>query len=116
MHSTLASNGQSGLMAMAIVMGVIVLIVMVAFYSVLRPWLRATLSGVRIDMARIVGMRLRGNSPILLIDAYLELKHSGHEVDFDTLEHIYLANKSRIRNAGDLVHDAKESPELRDDE
>jgi uncharacterized protein YqfA (UPF0365 family) len=74
--------------------------------SLLRPWLRAFLSGVPVSVLRILGMRLRGTPPDVVIDALVTLAHGGYECDSHRMslaESTYLAQRGRIESAADLA-------------
>ena len=79
-----------------------VLLVLVLF-RVLRPWLKLKTSSGQGSILYIVGMRLRGNPPSLIIDAYLSLLHSGEQVNLREVESCYIVNRSRITDTHDLV-------------
>ena len=81
--------------------GILVLFVLLRF---LRPWLRARLSCGEVSLATIIGMCLRGNSPTFLIDAYLELLHSGRKTNIHVVESCYIANKKRIDDSRGCVY------------
>lgn len=70
---------------------------------ILRPWRRAFFSGAPIPLATIVGMRLRGNPPNFLINAYLELVKSGVTAPVDLVECVYMKHRSEIRTPHDLA-------------
>ena len=79
------------------------LVPMVLFLLLFRPWLRALLSGSPVPLVHVIGMRLRGNPPLLLIDAYLVLAKSGEEISMDEVETTYMANKHRVKDLRELV-------------
>lgn len=62
---------------------------------ILKQWIRALFSGAAVPFATIVGMRLRGNPPALLIDAYIQLRKIGVMVGIDFVEVVYIANKTK---------------------
>jgi len=68
-----------------------------------RPWIRSVVSGAPIPLVSIVLMRLRGAPVKLLLDAYIQLRHRGSTVPLWQVEKQFLASRTRIRNAGDLV-------------
>jgi uncharacterized protein YqfA (UPF0365 family) len=80
-----------------------VLATLAIFVALLRPWLRAFLSGTPVTAIRILAMRLRGNPPDLLVDAYGTLKRGGSSVSIDELETAYMDARSRVATAEDLV-------------
>jgi uncharacterized protein YqfA (UPF0365 family) len=80
------------------------LAVMVYFFlAIARPWIRSAVSGIPISMTTILAMRLRGSPVAMLLDACIELRHRGSTASIADVEKQYLANRSRIRNARDLV-------------
>jgi hypothetical protein len=72
------------------------------------PWLRVVFSGGDVRLMHIIGMRLRGSPLDLIIDAYLSLVHSDVSVPIAHVESLYIANKSRVFSAQDLVGIVKE--------
>ena len=83
--------------------GIVLVLGLLFVVAVFRPWLRVLLSGGKVSAIEILAMRLRGNPPSLLIDAYLALLMSDSTVPIARVERIYVANKSRILFADDLV-------------
>ena len=69
----------------------------------LRPWLRAMMSGAPASIMSILGMRLRGTPPNLVIDAYIQLRMRGRETKLADVERTYIAQRQRVRSTGDLV-------------
>jgi uncharacterized protein YqfA (UPF0365 family) len=81
-----------------------ILAVMAYFsFAIARPWIRSALSGNPISMITILAMRLRGTPVWLLLDSYIQLRHRGSTATIAEGEHQYLANRSRIRNAPNLI-------------
>jgi len=68
-----------------------------------RHWLRAFLFGVPVSLLEILGARLRGNPPALLVDAYIALKHGGADVTFRDVENAYFDARTRIVTSNELV-------------
>ena len=104
-------------MAHIIPFGVLVAISIVALILVLgavligRHWLRAALHGVILSPFRILAMRLRGNPPFLLIDAYIVLIRRGSSLTMDDIENMLINVRGRISTSDDLVEYAiNESP------
>jgi len=82
----------------------VILLFLVGIVLFIRPWLRARLGGaLDVHVAHVVGMRLRGNPPMLLIDAYLKLLHSGKQTTIQMVESCYIANKGRVPDVDTLV-------------
>ncbi|MBN1437626.1 MAG: flotillin-like FloA family protein [Sedimentisphaerales bacterium] len=80
----------------------------VGFSLVLRHWLRALSSGVPVSFAQIIGMRLRGNDPNLIIDAYIQLKHAEESVSPADVESVFIAHKTQATDVDTLVQLVRE--------
>jgi hypothetical protein len=88
----------------ALVATLIATIVVIAVFAALtRPWLRGFLYGAPVPLIHILAMRLRGNPPMMLIDAYIALRRSGIETTIAEVENIYIDCRTRVRDAGDLA-------------
>jgi len=72
-------------------------------FAMVRPWLRLKMSGGRGTLLQIVGMRLRGTPPMMIVEAYTSLLHSGQDVRLIEVESTYVANKTTVMNAHDLI-------------
>jgi uncharacterized protein YqfA (UPF0365 family) len=104
-------------MVFAVLSSILFLIVALVFYGFLfRPWVRAAASGAPISVLSILGMRLRGNPVTLLVDAFTVLKHSGIDVSIADVELAYIKQRTRVRTADDLVGLIKENAESRSTE
>lgn len=79
--------------AFGFVLGLVATLGLFLLFALVAPWLRALTSGSRVRMMQIVGMRLRGNPPGFLIDAYRALVHSGRDVNIREIESWYIAKK-----------------------
>jgi uncharacterized protein YqfA (UPF0365 family) len=80
-----------------------VLAIFVLALSMFKPWMRAMMSGAPVSVMSILGMRLRGTPPNLVIDAYIQLHMRGNETELSEVERQYIAYSNRIRTSGDLV-------------
>jgi uncharacterized protein YqfA (UPF0365 family) len=69
-----------------------------------RAWRHAFFSGAAVPLAVILGMRLRGTPPALIIDAYVALKKRGREASLDVVEATYLADAGRSLDPDDLAN------------
>lgn len=81
---------------------VIVLILHFVMF-LLKPWRHAFFSGTPVPMIAIIGMRLRGNPPMLLIEAYGRLRRSGVETSMSEVEAVYLQDRGRGPDVDALV-------------
>jgi uncharacterized protein YqfA (UPF0365 family) len=68
---------------------------LLVFALIFRVWVRGLLGGVRVSLLDVLGMRLRGNPPGLLVDAHLVLKQRGIESSIAEVETTYVAHKGR---------------------
>ncbi|MFN4259785.1 MAG: flotillin-like FloA family protein [Gemmataceae bacterium] len=69
---------------------------LLSFVLVFRSWLVGLLSGAPVRVLDIVGMRLRGNPPRLIVEAYATLRHRGVQVTVAQVESAYIAHKGKI--------------------
>jgi uncharacterized protein YqfA (UPF0365 family) len=87
-----------------VVLILVILSVLLGVLACMRPWLRARLGGGSdVQVAHVIGMRLRGNPAMLLVDAYLKLLHSGKQTTIQMVESCYIANKGRVLDVDTLV-------------
>jgi uncharacterized protein YqfA (UPF0365 family) len=88
----------------ALAVGAVFLFAVAALALMLvQPWLRAMLSGAPVMAVQILGMRLRGTPANLLVDAYVQLRARGRDVEVAEVERQYLAQRQRVREAIHLV-------------
>jgi uncharacterized protein YqfA (UPF0365 family) len=97
-------SSEINLIVVAILAIILALGLMCMMLVLAKDWLRAMLSGAPILVWDLIGMRLRGNPPSLLVDAYVSLKLQGHAVSIKTIESIYIANRSLVMDSGQLVN------------
>jgi len=67
---------------------VVIFIILINFFSL---WLKATLAGARVKMLNLVGMRLRGVNPSVIVEAKIMAVKAGFPIDENLLETHYLA-------------------------
>jgi uncharacterized protein YqfA (UPF0365 family) len=83
---------------------VVVLVVILSLGAILLRtailFIKASVSGASVSVANIVGMRLRGNPPSLLIDSLIALRASDVDVSMGAVERVYTANKNDLRQLG----------------
>jgi uncharacterized protein YqfA (UPF0365 family) len=85
---------------MLFLLGLLVFL-LIALYG--RIWLRALLSGARVTFPVLVAMRLRGNPPKIIVDAYVGLIHAGTDVSLAQVESLYIANKMEAYSSRELI-------------
>lgn len=94
-----------------IVVGVVAAIIVIGLIFGLLPikiWFRAAVSGVRISMARLIGMKWRGIKVSPLVDAYISASKAGLDITIDELECHVMArgNVLKVVNALISAHSA----------
>jgi uncharacterized protein YqfA (UPF0365 family) len=96
-------NGQ---LLWLVLLGTILIFGLLVFFlwlSFFRYWIRAVMSGAPVSMLSILAMRLRGNPPSLLIDAYSRLRRDGVNATIADVEIAYMDSKTRVHSGRDLV-------------
>jgi hypothetical protein len=98
------NNLQSpAVLAVVIALFLGMIIVLAGLVWIVRPWLRAAGNGVPVSFINILGMRLRGNPAMLLIDAYVALHHDRVGITIAEVERVYIVNRTRLRTSSDLA-------------
>jgi uncharacterized protein YqfA (UPF0365 family) len=104
-------NEMDGAFLIVVLAGLAVcgLLFVLAFFAMLvRPWLRAALHRAPVPLPQIIGMRLRGNPPLLLIDAYIRLRRAGISTTIDEVENVYIDSSTRVSTSDNLVELVKQ--------
>jgi len=83
---------QGFLVVLLIVMGIVILTVMALFLHFLGVWVRAFMSGAKVSLWSLVGMKLRRIPPSLIVDARISMIKAGLAIDTNDMEAHYLAN------------------------
>lgn len=89
-----------------ILIGLAVLVTGVFAFVILvlvRPWIKGFMSGCPVSLFDLLGMRLRGNNPNLLIEAYVMLRMRNIPVNIQDVEREYAANKHQINSSAELA-------------
>lgn len=95
-------------MAIKCLVGTVVGILFLTFlygsvFWILRPFFRGIFSGVHVSIFQIIGMNLRGNPPILIIDATLILQKSGTPSTLNEVEACYIVNRGKVNDPQTLA-------------
>jgi uncharacterized protein YqfA (UPF0365 family) len=85
------------------VAGVLFILFVQFLLYVARPWTKAFLSGVRVPLVLIVAMRLRGNPPSRIIDAYVQMAKRGRLISLSEVEATYMAYRENATSVEALV-------------
>lgn len=87
-----------------LVLAVIVLVLAVFFGLVpVNMWFRALVSGARISMGRLVGMRLRRINMRMIVEAYITATKAGLNIDISELETHYMAGGDVLKVVNALI-------------
>ncbi len=93
-------------------LALVAVIFIALFFYFLRVWVRAWLSGARVSLLNLLGMKLRGVPPTLIVDARIRSVKAGLAVESDALEAHYLAGGNVINVVQALIAAEKASIEL----
>jgi len=86
-----------------LMLGVFLAVILAMFVLLVRPWMRAFMSGAPISLFDVVGMRLRGNPVTLLIDTYLMLKWKQIPATIAEVERCYMENRNIEPSSEELM-------------
>lgn len=95
-------NPVKGLVTILIAIVVIVVLVVIGlFLHFLGVWIRALMSGARVSLWSLIGMKLRRVPPSLIVDARIRMLKAGLTLSTDELEAHYLSggNVDQVVNA-----------------
>ncbi len=93
-------------MSIAAVLALAVIVFLLIMFVVVIPvplWIAAVFSGVRISLFALVGMRLRRIPPAVILNALIQSKKAGLDIDSQALEAHYLAGGDVRRVVNALV-------------
>ena len=82
---------------------VLLVVALALFFLVFRPWLRAFLSGAKISLFHVIGMKLRRTDVNLIIDALISYQHRGDEQPVASIESCYLAYRNKIHDLNSFL-------------
>ncbi len=86
-----------------VVIGVVVLIFVGVFFHFIGVWVRALMSGARVSLVSLVGMKLRRVQPALIVDARIRTVKAGLNISTDNMEAHYLAGGDVINVVNALI-------------
>lgn len=85
------------------VLGIIIIAFVLIFLHFLGVWIRALMSGAKVGLGSLIGMKLRRVSPALIVDARIRIIKSGLQLSTDELEAHYLAGGDIISVVNALI-------------
>jgi len=94
------------------VLGIAVLVLIFIFFYFLKVWIRALMSGARVSLMNLIGMKLRTVPPTLIVDARIRGVKAGIVLSTDDLEAHYLAGGNVINVVQALIAADKANIEL----
>ncbi len=86
-----------------ILSAIIAFIILGVFFYFIKVWVRALMSGARVPILSLVGMKLRHVPPLLIVDARIRLIKAGLNLDTDPLEAHFLAGGDVINVVNGLI-------------
>ena len=95
-----------------ILLAIVVIILLALFFSFMKVWVRAWMSGAHISLFNLVGMTLRGVVPKLIVDARIRAAKAGLPLTSDQLEAHFLAGGDVINVVQALIAADKANIEL----
>ncbi len=88
------------------------LVVLIAFLNYGGLYIRALLAGCRVGLFTIIGMKLRGVTPTVIVDAKIMATKAGLTISTDQLETHYLARGNVLRVVMALIASSKANIKL----
>lgn len=85
------------------ILALIAIVFLFIFLYFLSVWVRALMSGAKVSIFSLIGMKLRRVAPTLIVDARIRLVKAGLELDTDSLEAHYLAGGDVISVVNALI-------------
>src|SRR5688572_1645885 len=98
--------------AIGVLVGIFILIAAIAFFAYGSLYVRALLSGCRVPLFTLIGMRLRGVNPSTVVDAKIMATKAGMPLETDQIETHYLARGDVVRVVRSLIASSKANIKL----
>ncbi len=89
--------------ALLVLLSIPVLILIGLFIYFLKIWVQAWMSGAKVSLFKLLGMKLRKVPPALIVEARIRLVKAGLELDTDPLEAHYLAGGNVLQVVSALI-------------
>ena len=107
-------NGDAVLLAVAAVAAAVFALFLLLTFLNLRLWVQALLTNTPVSVFGILGMRLRGTPPKLILHAAIALRQRGEMVTVEEVERCYLAHaigsSMSATELADLVSEKRARP------
>jgi uncharacterized protein YqfA (UPF0365 family) len=98
-----------------LILSVVILVILIflgIFFYFLKVWIRALAAGARVSLFNLVGMKLRGIKPVVIVDAKIMATQAGLVVVTNDLEAHYLAGGNVAKVTRALIAADKANIEL----
>ena len=79
------------MLVLSLILGLAALILIGIFLHFIKLWIRARVSDARVSLVNLIGMKLRGVPPPLIVDGRIRAAKAGIPVSTDDLEALFLA-------------------------
>lgn len=93
-------------------LAIAVIILLGVFFYFLKVWVRAWMSGARVSLFNLLGMKLRNVPPTLIVNARIQLMKAGIEMHTDPIEAHFLARGNVMQVVNALIAADKAGIEL----
>lgn len=110
--TVIAADMGKGGVVLLIVLAIVVFAIVAIIAKFFGIWVRALISGARVSMLGLIGMRLRRVNPSLIVDARIRMVKAGLQLATDNLEAHYLAGGDVINVVRALIAADKSNIEL----
>jgi len=97
---------------MLAILGLVIIGFVIIFLHFLGVWIRALMSGAKVTLGQLIGMKLRRVPPALIVDARIRLIKAGLSLETDPLEAHYLAGGDVISVVNALIAADKANMQL----
>jgi len=112
MVATIAAVAGNIAPLITVVIVIVVLIFLGIFFYFLKVWVRALAAGAHVSLFNLVGMKLRGIKPVIIVDAKIMATKAGLVVSTNEMEAHYLAGGSVAKVVRALIAADKANIEL----
>ena len=85
------------------ILGLLVIAFIIVFLNFLGVWIRALMSGARVSLGQLIGMKLRRVPPNVIVDARIRMIKAGLSLSSDELEAHFLAGGDVINVVNALI-------------
>ncbi len=99
---------------LGLIVGVCVLLSLKLIGNFFRPWLRSYFSACPVPLFHVIGMNLRGNPSLMLIDTYITLRKDGVDTSIYEVEYVFMNRRVQVSCPSDLVEFVNEHRKIKE--